>query len=326
MRYYNLMKNVTLRQIKVFEAVAHHSSYTRAADELYLTQPAVSMQIKQLEENLEVALFEQIGKRIYLTEAGREFHRYSSHIVQQLSEAETVLEELKGVQRGNLNISVVSTAKYFAPRLLAIFSRRFQDVTVSLDVTNRERVLRQLTANEKDIAIMGIPPLDQDLVAKPFTENPLVIVAPPDHPLTAEKNIPLERLQKETFLMREPGSGTRSAMERFFEERDIHISSSMMMNSNEAIKQAVQAGLGLGIVSVHTVVLELEVQRLAILDVEHLPIMRHWYLVHRQGKRLSPLSQAFKEFILGEAHDIMENIRNNHDIPTTADMRAAVSK
>lgn len=320
------MKNVTLRQIKVFEAVAHHSSYTRAADELYLTQPAVSMQIKQLEENLDVALFEQIGKRIYLTEAGREFHRYSSHIVQQLSEAETVLEELKGVQRGNLNISVVSTAKYFAPRLLAIFSRRFQDVTVSLDVTNRERVLRQLTANEKDIAIMGIPPLDQDLVAKPFTENPLVIVAPPDHPLTAEKNIPLERLQKETFLMREPGSGTRSAMERFFEERDIHISSSMMMNSNEAIKQAVQAGLGLGIVSVHTVVLELEVQRLAILDVEHLPIMRHWYLVHRQGKRLSPLSQAFKEFILGEAHDIMENIRNNHDIPTTADMRAAVSK
>lgn len=320
------MKNVTLRQIKVFEAVAHHSSYTRAADELYLTQPAVSMQIKQLEENLDVALFEQIGKRIYLTEAGREFHRYSSHIVQQLSEAETVLEELKGVQRGNLNISVVSTAKYFAPRLLAIFSRRFQDVTVSLDVTNRERVLRQLTANEKDIAIMGIPPLDQDLVAKPFTENPLVIVAPPDHPLTAEKNIPLERLQKEIFLMREPGSGTRSAMERFFEERDIHISSSMMMNSNEAIKQAVQAGLGLGIVSVHTVVLELEVQRLAILDVEHLPIMRHWYLVHRQGKRLSPLSQAFKEFILGEAHDIMENIRNNHDIPTTADMRAAVSK
>jgi len=320
------MKNVTLRQIKVFEAVAHHSSYTRAADELYLTQPAVSMQIKQLEENLEVALFEQIGKRIYLTEAGREFHRYSSHIVQQLSEAETVLEELKGVQRGNLNISVVSTAKYFAPRLLAIFSRRFQDVTVSLDVTNRERVLRQLTANEKDIAIMGIPPLDQDLVAAPFTENPLVIVAPPDHPLTAEKNIPLERLQKEIFLMREPGSGTRSAMERFFEERDIHISSSMMMNSNEAIKQAVQAGLGLGIVSVHTVVLELEVQRLAILDVEHLPIMRHWYLVHRQGKRLSPLSQAFKEFILGEAHGIMENIRKNRDIPTTADMRAAVGK
>lgn len=320
------MKNVTLRQIKVFEAVAHHSSYTRAADELYLTQPAVSMQIKQLEENLDVALFEQIGKRIYLTEAGREFHRYSSHIVQQLSEAETVLEELKGVQRGNLNISVVSTAKYFAPRLLAIFSRRFQDVTVSLDVTNRERVLRQLTANEKDIAIMGIPPLDQDLVAEPFTENPLVVVAPPDHPLAAEKNISLQRLQQETFLMREPGSGTRSAMERFFEERDIHISSSMMMNSNEAIKQAVQAGLGLGIVSVHTVVLELEVQRLAILDVEHLPIMRHWYLVHRQGKRLSPLSQAFKEFILGEAHDIMENIRNNHDIPTTADMRAAVGK
>lgn len=315
------MKNITLRQIRVFEAVARHASYTRAADELYLTQPAVSMQIKQLEENLDMALFEQVGKRIYLTEAGREFLRYSSHIAQQLGEAETVLEELKGIKRGRLNISVVSTAKYFAPRLLAIFSKRYDQVTVSLDVTNRERVLRQLTANEKDLAIMGIPPLGQDLAAEPFTENPLVVIAPPDHPLAGVKNIPLEQLRKETFLMREPGSGTRSAMERFFEEHDIHISSSMMMNSNEAIKQAVQAGLGLGIVSVHTVVLEMEVQRLAILDVERLPLMRHWYLVHRQGKHLSPLTQAFKQFILQEAHGIMENIRNQR--ATTITQRAA---
>lgn len=305
------MINTTLRQLRIFDAVARHLSYTRAARELHLTQPAVSMQIKQLEENTGIALFEQVGKKIYLTEAGKELHHYSSGIAQQLADAEAVLEELKGVKRGKLNISVVSTAKYFAPYLLALFSKRYQQVTVNLEVTNRESLLAHLAANERDMVIMGVPPREQDFIAEPFMENPLVVIAPYDHPLTRQRRIPLERLQQETFLIREPGSGTRIAMERFFAEHHIHVITGMEMNSNEAIKQGVQAGLGLGIVSVHTVALEMEVQRLAVLDVAHMPIIRNWYLVHRKDKRLSPVAQAFKAFVLNEAKQLLESQLNH---------------
>lgn len=303
------MKNTSLRQLKIFESVARHLSYTRAAKELHLTQPAVSMQITQLENAAGLALFEQLGKRIFLTEAGRELYHYSRNIAQQLAEAETVLQELKGVNRGRINISVASTANYFAPQLLAIFSKRFETVTVSLDVTNRETLVRQLASNEKDMVIMGLPPESQDLIAEVFMENPLVVIAPPQHPLTLERKIPLQRLQQEIFLVREQGSGTRIAMERFCAEQGIRLTTGMEMNSNEAIKQAVQAGLGLGIVSIHTVALELEVRRLAVLDVESMPIMRHWYIVHRQGKRLSPIALAFKEFILCEAKQLLPEVR-----------------
>lgn len=298
--------NITLRQLHIFDAVARHLSYTRAAAEMCLTQPAVSMQIKQLEENLGISLLEQVGKRIFLTEAGKEFHHYSLSVTQNLADAESALEELKGVKRGKLNISVVSTAKYFAPYLLAVFSKRYVGVKVNLEVTNRESLLVHLAANDRDMVIMGVPPHQQDFVAEPFMENPLVVIAPYDHPLTRERGIPLQRLQEETFLVREPGSGTRIAMERFFAEQNIHVVTGMEMNSNEAIKQAVLAGLGLGMVSVHTVGLEMEVKRLAILDVASLPIIRHWYLVHRKDKRLSPVARAFKDFVLHEAKGLIE--------------------
>lgn len=306
------MKNTTLRQLRIFEAVARHLSYTRAAQELYLTQPAISMQIKQLENNIGLPLFEQLGKRIYLTEAGRELHHYGRHITQQLAEAEAVLSELKGITRGRLNISVVSTAKHFAPYLLAIFSKRFEGTTVSLNVTNRETLLRQMMSNERDMVIMGVPPKQDDIIAEPFMENPLVVIAPCDHSLCGQRNIPLTRLQQETFLMREQGSGTRIAMERHFTEQDVTLTSRMEMNSNEAIKQGVQAGLGLGIVSRHTIDLEVEVDRLAILDVALFPIIRHWYLVHQRNKRLSPVAQALKEFILSEAKDLLDNMRSGN--------------
>lgn len=300
--------NITLRQLRIFDAVARHLSYTRAAVEMCLTQPAVSMQIKQLEDNLGISLLEQAGKRIFLTEAGKEFHHYSLSVTQNLADAESALEELKGIRRGKLNISVVSTAKYFAPYLLAVFSKRYIGVKVNLEVTNREVLLAHLAANDRDMVIMGVPPRQQDFVAEPFMENPLVVIAPYDHPLTRERDIPLQRLQQETFLIREPGSGTRIAMERFFSEQNIHVVTGMEMNSNEAIKQAVLAGLGLGIVSVHTVGLEMEVKRLAILDVASLPIIRHWYLVHRKDKRLSPVARAFKDFVLHEAKDLIETL------------------
>lgn len=299
------MLHLTFRQLSVFEAVARHLSFSRAAQELHLTQPAVSMQIKQLEENVGISLFEQLGKKIYLTEAGHELYHYSRNIAQQLNEAEAVLAELKGLKRGKLKISVASTANYFAPQLLATFSQRFPSVTVSLNVTNRQALLVQLASNEMDMAIMGQPPEGLELLAESFMENPLVVIAPLTHSLARERNIPLARLAKETFLMREEGSGTRIAMERYFEAHHVKIQTGMEMSSTEAIKQAVQAGLGLGVVSLNTVELELEANRLKVLDVQGLPIRRHWYIVQRKDKRLSAAAQAFKHFLLDEAVSVL---------------------
>lgn len=297
--------NITLRQLKVFEAVGRLKSYTRAAEELYLSQPAVSMQIKQMEENLGLALFEQLGKKIFLTGAGHEMYMTARQIAARLDETEQVLEDIKGVRSGRLMIAVASTANYFAPRLLASFSARHEAVTVNLDVTNREGLISHLEANDTDMVIMGLPPESLELEAEAFMDNPLVVIAPPEHPLAGKKGISIQRLQEETFIMREPGSGTRIAMERFFAEQAAHLATGMEMSSNEAIKQAVQAGLGLGIVSLHTLELELEMKRLVVLDVESFPILRHWYIVQRKGKRLSPVAQAFKDFVLEESENIL---------------------
>lgn len=299
------MLHLTLRQLKVFESVARHLSYSRAADELHLTQPAVSMQIKQLEDNISLPLFEQLGKRIYLTEAGRELYQYSRLISQQLSDMEVALDELKGMERGKLNISVVTTANYFAPHLLAKFCQRYSGVTVSLNVSNRETVLKQLADNLIDLAIMGQPPEDLDIDSESFMENPLVVIAPPHHPLCHVHKIPVKRLEKEIFLVRESGSGTRGAMERFFAEHQIKINKGMETDTTEAIKQAVQAGMGLGIMSQHTAELELETNRLKVLDVQGFPIIRFWHVVNRKNKRLSGVAKTFREFLLKEAAKLM---------------------
>ncbi len=293
--------NVTFRQLKVFAAVAKHNGFTRAAEELHLSQPAVSMQVKQLEEHVGLPLFEQVGKTIFLTEAGHEMYHYACEIARQLKEAEEVIGALKGVQRGRLDISVASTANHFGTKLLAAFSHKHPSITIKLDVTNRETLLSQLANNEKDLVIMGKPPNRTGLEAKPFMENPLVVVAYADHPWANEKNIAPERLCERTFVVRERGSGTRQLMERFFESLDIPFEPGMEMTSNEAIKQAVEAGLGLAVVSIHTLALELETKRLTVLDVQGFPIMRYWYLVHPPSKRLSPVAKAFYEFVLDKA-------------------------
>lgn len=293
--------HLTLRQLKVFETVARRLNYTRAAEELHLTQPAVSMQVTQLEESFGLPLIEQLGKRLHLTEAGREVYAYTRAIHQQLDELEGELNRLKGVAGGRLRISVATTANYFVPTLLAVFSRRYPKAAISLDITNRETLLKQLAENTVDLVIMGQPPAGADVEAHVFLDNPLVVVAPPDHSLAGKKKIPLARLQEETFLVREPGSGTRIAMERFFAERGMRLKTGMEVGSNEAIKQSVQAGLGLGLLSRATLEQELKLKRLAVLDIADFPIMRHWYVVHRKGKRLSTLAQAFEDFLLKEA-------------------------
>lgn len=297
--------NLTLRQLKIFDAVARHLSFTRASKELHLTQPAVSMQIKQLEEAVGLPMFEQVGKRVFLTEAGEEMLRYSSSVLATLAEAGQVFDEMRGLDRGRLRIAVASTANYFVPQLLASFCQRYPSVQVSLDVTNRKRLLEALADNETDLVIMGKPPASMELVSESFMDNPLVAIAPPGHPLAGEKNIPLKRLQEETFLVREKGSGTRSATERFFVEHGVSLSSTMEMSSSEAIKQGVEAGLGFGLLSLHTLEMELALKRLVILDVRELPILRKWYIMHRSGKRLSAVAKSFKEFVLKESSAIL---------------------
>lgn len=299
------MLHLTLRQLKVFEAVARLRSFSRAAEALHLSQPAVSMQVRQLEDGVGLPLFEQLGKKIFLTEAGQEMFHYSRSIAAQLDEMEGVLSRMKGLEQGRLKITVVSTANYFAPQLLASFCQRHAGVSINLDVTNREVLLQQLANNETDMAIMGQPPEGRDLSTDSFMDNPLVVIAPPHHALAGQVRIPVRRLAEESFLVREPGSGTRGAMERFFREHGIEPRTGMVMSTNEAIKQAVQAGMGLGIVSLHTVALELETRRLVILDVESFPIARHWFVVHRLNKRLSPAAAGFKDFLLHDAAQLM---------------------
>ena len=294
------MRHATLRQLRVFEAVARHLSFSRAAAELHLTQPAVSMQVKALEQEAGLALVEQIGKKIHLTEAGRELQARAHAIDRELRAAEEALGALRGLTRGRLTIGLVSTAKYFVPELLGRFLKAHPGVTVRLEVDNREAMIGLLGGNAIDLAIMGRPPQDMETVAEEFAPHPHVIIAPPDHPLAGRRRVPRERLAAEPFVIREPGSGTRGLLERLFAEHHLALNVAMEMASNETIKQAVIAGMGLSLLSLHTVGLELATRRLVILDVVGLPIVRNWYVVHLARKRLSPLAEALKGFLLAE--------------------------
>lgn len=292
--------HITIRQLQVFEAVARQLSFTRAAEELHLTQPAVSMQVKQLESSVGLSLFEQLGKRVFMTQAGETMLRHAQTIMRHLATAREEMDELKGVDSGRLRIAVASTVNYFATRLLATFARLHPSVQITLDVTNRETLLQKLEDNQPDVVLMGKPPKDLDLDADAFMDNPLIMIARPDHPLSKRRSIALKELNEETFVVRESGSGTRIAMERFFDQKSFAPSATIEMTGNETIKQSVDAGLGLAIVSVHTVELELTLERLIRLDIRGMPIMRRWYVGHRRGKRLSPTAQAFRQFVLDE--------------------------
>ena len=296
----------TLHQLRIFRTVAEHNSFTRAAEVLHLSQPAVSIQVKKLEGSVGLPLIEQIGKKIHLTEAGEAVYHCAQTVSDQIDDTTEHIDGLKGMKRGRLRISVATTASNFVTRMLAAFSDLYPDVAISLDVTNRESLLRQLEANEPDLVIMGKPPASADLRATAFMDNPLVVFAPPDHPITKRTKLTMPSLSAYTFVVREPGSGTRAAIERFFQAKDVEINFVMEMTSNEAIKQAVQAGLGLGIASRHTLELELDTDRLVIVSVEGFPILRQWYLVQRSGRRLSPIAQLFEGFVLRKQNTLVK--------------------
>jgi DNA-binding transcriptional LysR family regulator len=294
------VRHATLRQLKVFEAVARHLSFSRAAEELHLTQPAVSIQVKQLESHAGLPLFEQLGKRIYLTPAGREVLRYARAIIQQFREAEEALAALKGVRGGELNVAVISAGDYFFPRLLAEFCRRHEAVRVRLAVHNREELLKRLAENATDLAVLLRPPEGEDVVAEPFAPQPQVIVAAPRHPLAGRRRIPLRLLAREDFIAREPGSDTRISMDAAFAERGFRPRIAMEIRSFETIKQAVMAGMGVSFLSAHTIGLEVRAGLLAVLDIAGFPVVRSWHVVHHRNKRLPPVASAFKQFLMEE--------------------------
>jgi DNA-binding transcriptional LysR family regulator len=297
--------HLTLRQLQCFSAVAQNLSFTRAAEQLHLTQPAVSMQVRQLEQQTGIALTEQIGKKIYLTDAGEEVFRYARSILQQVDEMDDVLNKMKGLSGGQLRIAAISSANYFAPRLLGEFLQRFPDVRVSIDIKRQEHVLKQVADNEVDMAIMGQPPVGMKIDAIPFMDNPLVIIAHPGHRLAKRKSISLSQMEKETFLVREPGSGTRGAMMRFFKGHNINVKTGMELGSLEGIKQGVQAELGLGVVPRGAIDIELQLGKLAILNVKGMPIQRHWHVVLNEGKRLSAAAEAFRRLLVEEAGNLL---------------------
>jgi len=259
------------------------------------------MQVKSLEEVLGLPLLSRVGRRLEPTEAGEELARAARRVAAQLAETETLLEELKGLARGRLTLAVTDTVNYVATRLIGAFLRRHPGITLRLEVANRARLLERLEANEPELVMMGQPPAEMELAAAPFMTNPLVVIAATDHRLATRRRVPLGAFAEETFVLREEGSGTRAALERFLARHRVALGERLVMGSNEAIKQSVEAGLGLGFLSLHTVAGELERGRLALVHASGLPIVREWYVVHRPDRRLSRAAQAFRAFVLNEA-------------------------
>jgi DNA-binding transcriptional LysR family regulator len=295
------MRQSTLHQLKVFETVARLSSITRAAEELSLTQPTVSMQVKQLSKNVGATLFEQIGKKLYLTEAGQELFQTCCHIFEQLAQFEMKVADLQGMKSGRLKLATITTTKYFIPRVLEPFCKMYPGIDVALQITNHERIMDRLSHNQDDLYIVSQVPESADFVAHPFLENPLVVVAPANHPLAGESNVPISALQNSPFIMRERGSGTRTAVENLLSEHHVSVKVKLELGSNEAIKQAIACGFGISVLSQHTFTPESKMLGLTILDVQHFPIKRDWYVIHPAGKQLSIVANTFWEFLQTES-------------------------
>ena len=297
--------HLTLQQLKIFESVSRLGSFTRAAEELFITQPAVSIQIKRLEAQVGLPLFEKIGKKTFPTTAGKILYDTSLDILNRVDILKNAIEELKGTVKGTLQMSVVTSSKYFLPNLLGSFLQQYPDVEPKLKFTNRARVIERLMNNEDDFVIMGQIHSDENLEAYPFLNNILGIVASADHPLANKKNITIEELANQRFLIREIGSGTRYVFDQLLKKHGVKIEPYMELGSSEAIKHAVMAGLGIAVLSLHSVQLERDVNKLTVLDVEGFPLKRRWYAVHLKGRKLSLVSRTFLDFILKESHRVL---------------------
>ena len=312
-RSQSLIRHATLRQIQIFEAVARNLSFTKAAEELFLTQPTVSAQIKSFGESIDMPLYEQIGRTIHLTDVGTMVARACREIINQLANLEINIDDFRGMRRGRLRLSVVTTAKYFAPVALGDFSRKYPQIELGLKVMNREIIYKRIEENLDDLYIIGqAPPSHLGLEIVPFAPNPLVVIAHHTHPLAGQKHIPLSRLAEEPMLMRERGSGIRSAVEQLFKENGLQIKARLELESNEAMKHAVFGRLGIAVVSMHALNLESDQGPLSILDVEGFPIQKQWNIVYPQGKALSKIAQEFLQFLIENGNSYF---RLDHNLP-----------
>ncbi len=303
-----LAKYTTLRQLQVFEAVARLGSFTRAADELYLAQPTVSMQIKKLTNSIGYPLLEQIGQRIEMTEIGRDVYTACHDVFGALESLEMKIAAIQGMRKGHLKLAVLTSAKYLGPHLLGAFLRHYPEIDIELKVTNRENLLKRIERHDDDIYIMGQPPEGLEAESFPLVPNPLVAMARYDHPLAQETHIPLKRLIQEPLIMREQGSGTRAAFEQLITAKGMTLPPPKMeFASNEAIKQAIVAGLGISFMSRHSLVLEGTDGPISILDVQGFPIERNWYLLYPKGRNPSIVTQTFLDFVANEGRDLLEN-------------------
>jgi LysR family transcriptional regulator, low CO2-responsive transcriptional regulator len=293
----DLHRGVTLKQFRALTAVVRTGTYTAAAKQLHVTPPAISIQMGLLEDMAGMPLVERASDRFIATEAGRELVEAARAIEDILAGSSENLAHLLGNEGGQVRVGITSTAKYFAPRALAAYAREHPKVDVRLSVGNRQKTISDLKNHNVDFAIMGRPPLDFEVEAVIFSDHPHVIIASPDHPLRARANIPIKSLADEKFLSREAGSGTRMLMNRLFEGVGIEPQIGMEIGSNETIKQAVMAGLGVALISAHTVAVELMDGRLVALDIQGMPLVRNWYVIKRQDKRMLPATQALWAFM-----------------------------
>ncbi|MDP2252386.1 MAG: LysR family transcriptional regulator [Hydrogenophaga sp.] len=291
------LRHATLHQLRIFHAVAQHNSFARAAEALHLSPPTLSLQVKQLSETVGQPLFEQLGKKIYLTAAGRTLSEACADIEARMERLSEDLEALQGIERGSLKLAILTTVKYTVPKLLGGFCAAHPGIDVAMVVGNRENLLQRLAGNLDDLCIMGQPPEQMNLVSESFADNPLVVVAPPGHPLAGKRRIAPRRLAQEPFILREPGSGTRLTAENYFASQGVSLRNRLEVGSNEAIKQTVAGGLGLAVLSGHTVVAELALGELVQLDVQGFPLIRRWHVVYPRGKRLSAAALAFKDWL-----------------------------
>ncbi|WP_204102193.1 MULTISPECIES: LysR family transcriptional regulator [Spirulina sp. CCY15215] len=291
----------TLHQLKVFATVARHRSFTKAADELNITQPTVSSQVKHLANTLGLPLFEQIGKQLYLTEVGEALLGTCRDIFDRLENFEMQVADFKGMKRGKLRLAAVTTTKYFVPRLLGSFCATYPEIDISLQVINHQQLIQRMTENEDDLYILSNPPKDINLEVQKILENPLVVVAKSDHPLAEKHNISIQELNGESFISREAGSGTRRAIQELLNKHKVSVRVRLELGSNEAIKHAIAGGLGISVLSQHSLFAKELESELAILDVREFPIERYWYVAYLSSKQLSTIAQTFLEYLLEQS-------------------------
>ena len=300
----------TFRQLEIFVKFAETGSINQTAQDLHLAQPSVSIQLKKLAENLDIPLVEQIGRKLYLTEAGEELYKSSMEIFDTVGRLESRLASLSGLQAGLLKLSVVTTSKYFFPHLLGPFCETYPNIEVSFNIGNRNAMVNRLRENKDDFYVFSHPPEDIDVEKFEFVNNPLVVVAPAGHRFANKKKIPFKKLKDDAFIMREPGSGSRLAVERYLKETGHTINEKMTIESNEAIKHAVMSNLGIAILSVHTLA-QTTSKDFIILDVKDFPLQHQWYVVYLKNKQLSDVAKTFLEFLQEDGAEIVADLLSN---------------